>query len=127
MPLISMKPLHLTVMLASLSVMIAAPAAVEAQNPAAPQAAAHRQVTPNDTLTSPRVLPDGRVLFRLYAPKATDVFLRAEGPGSYGGQRMTRNEQGVWSYTSAPLSPDLYIYWYDVDGVNVVDPKNNQI
>jgi enterochelin esterase-like enzyme len=90
--------------------------------PAAPQGQAPR--TPNDTLSSPRVLPDGRVLFQLYAPKAAEVTVRSEGPGAYANQRMTRNEQGVWAYTSPVLAPDVYIYWYDVDGVAVVDPRN---
>ena len=32
-----------------------------------------RAPTPNDTLKSPEVLPDNHVVFRIYAPKATEV------------------------------------------------------
>ena len=34
-----------------------------------------RQPTPNDTLKSPEVMPDGRVAFRIYAPHASEVTL----------------------------------------------------
>ena len=36
-----------------------------------------------------------------------------------------RNEQGVWAVTDT-VPADLYIYWYDVDGVPTADPKNNR-
>jgi hypothetical protein len=36
------------------------------------------QPTPNDTLKSPEVLPDLRVVFRIYAPKASAVTLTGD-------------------------------------------------
>ena len=80
--------------------------------------------TPNDTLRSPVVAPDGRVTFQLYAPRATEVTLRTEGPAPFENQKLTRNAEGVWSATFGPVAPDLYIYWFDVDGVVVRDPRN---
>jgi enterochelin esterase family protein len=37
---------------------------------------------------------------------------------------MVRDESGVWSLTTEPLSPDLYTYFFVVDGVMVADPAN---
>jgi enterochelin esterase-like enzyme len=79
--------------------------------------------TPGDTLKSPVIGADGTVKFQLFAPKATAVSLRSEGPAPFAGQAMQRNEQGVWTL-SAAVPADLYIYWYDVDGVPVADPRN---
>ena len=39
-----------------------------------------RQPTPNDTLQSVRVLPDGKVLFQIYAPKARTVAVTGDLP-----------------------------------------------
>ena len=78
-----------------------------------------------DTLTSPIVAPDGRVTFQLYAPKASDVSLRTEGPAPFANQKLVKSDSGVWTLT-VQTPPDLYIYWYDVDGVPVADPRNNR-
>ena len=37
---------------------------------------------------------------------------------------MTRNEQGVWEYTSPVLRSELYNYNFIVDGVKICDPAN---
>jgi len=78
-----------------------------------------------DTLTSPVIGADGRVTFQLYAPKATEVLLRSEGPAPFANQPLAKGDSGVWKLT-AQVPADLYIYWYDVDGVPVVDPRNNR-
>ena len=64
--------------------------------------------TPNDTLKSVEVKPDRQVRFRIWAPKATEVKLHAEGPeatpgvtpqetGTYmAGVPLTKGDQGVW-------------------------------
>src|SRR4029450_11110706 len=44
-------------------------------SPHAAAQAPRREPTPNDTLKSPEVLPDNRVAFRIYAPKASEVSL----------------------------------------------------
>jgi len=81
--------------------------------------------TPGDTLKSPVVGENGRVTFQLYAPKATEVTLRSEGPAPFANQKLTQSEAGVWTL-STTVPADLYIYWYDVDGVPVADPRNNR-
>jgi enterochelin esterase family protein len=90
---------------------------------------APRQPTPNDTLKSPEVLPDHRVAFRIYAPKASEVTVSgdwiAQGLGT--GGKLEKDDQGVWSITVGPLAPDFYSYTFTVDGVRTVDPKNAMI
>jgi len=89
------------------------------------QAPAARPRRVQDTLTSPVVGADGRVTFQLYAPKASEVLLRSEGPAPFANQPLAKGDSGVWRLT-AQVPADLYIYWYDVDGVAVADPHNNR-
>jgi len=88
-----------------------------------------REPTPNDTLKSPEVLPDNRVAFRIYAPKADAVTIggdwMAQGLGKGGA--LTKDGEGVWSITAGPQPPDFYSYTFTVDGVRTVDPKNAMI
>ena len=86
-----------------------------------------RQPTPNDTLVSPEVLPDRRVAFRIYAPKASEVALRGDWMDGPGTAALTKDAQGVWSATVGPLRPDFYSYTLIVDGVRTLDPKNPTI
>jgi len=78
---------------------------------------------PRGAPRSPEILTDSRVTFRISAPKALEVTLN----GSWEGARdikMTKDEEGVWSVTVGPLSPELWGYWYLVDGVKALDPGN---
>jgi enterochelin esterase-like enzyme len=69
---------------------------------------------------SPEIAADRRVTFCLRAPNAREVFV--EG----AGQRleMQKNDQGVWSATTEPMTPDIYTYSFSVDGLNINDPSN---
>ena len=91
--------------------------------------APRRTPTPNDTLKSPEVLPDNRVAFRIYAPKASEVSVGgdwiAQGRGT--GGKLEKDDHGVWSITVGPLTPDFYSYTFTVDGVRTLDPKNAMI
>ncbi len=84
---------------------------------------------PPANLKSPEVLPDHRVTFRIFAPKATDVTVSgdwiAQGRGT--GGKLSKDANGVWSITVGPLVPDFYSYAFNVDGVRTVDPKNAMI
>jgi enterochelin esterase-like enzyme len=77
-------------------------------------------------ITSPDVLPDGRVTFRLLAPEATRVAVSGDWPG--GIERtttpMAKDGEGVWSATVGPLRPELWIYTFTVNGVTTLDPRN---
>src|SRR5262245_60331919 len=85
-----------------------------------------RDPTPNDTLKSPEALPDGRVAFRIYAPKASEVSVTGDwiSQGLGEGGNLKKDPQGVWSLTVGPLPPDFYSYIFSVDGVRTIDPKN---
>ncbi len=70
---------------------------------------------------SPEVHPDRSVTFRLVDPGATKVELGLEGADSVP---MTRDGNGVWSYTTGPLAPDIYGYSFNADGQTRLDPQN---
>jgi enterochelin esterase family protein len=72
-------------------------------------------------IVSPEVGKDGRVTFRLKAPNAKDVKLRCEGvPESL----LQKDDSGVWSFTTGPLEPDIYVYSFQVDGIRMIDLNN---
>ncbi len=95
-----------------------------AVSPRAPGQLPRREPTPNDTLVSPEVLSDRRVTFRIYAPKASEVTLRADWMEGFSSEKLTKDGQGVWSATVGPLVPEFYSYSFTVDGVKTLDPKN---
>lgn len=114
---VAMYYLHtfrLASLVALLTVLLVATPSSEAQ-------VSRRKATPNDELKSTEIADDGRVTFRVYAPKAEDVLIF----GDFGqGGPMTKDDQGVWSSTVGPLKPDYYGYVFVIDGVRTVDPKN---
>jgi enterochelin esterase-like enzyme len=75
-------------------------------------------------LVTPEVHPDNTVTFRYRAPNAQDVKLAREGTDPVA---MQKDDQGVWSVTTAPLPPDYYGYSYSVDGVRNLDPYNHML
>ena len=76
-------------------------------------------------VVSPEVQKDRRVTFRLSAPKASAVTV--SGDWEPGPKSMTKDDAGVWSYTTAPLEPAVYSYSFSVDGVPVPDPFNARV
>ena len=92
-----------------------------AQAPASP--------TPPDQLVSPEILPDHRVTFRIYAPKASEILLDGDWilQGRGTGGPLQKDDQGIWSITVGPLVPDFYTYALTVDGVRTMDPQNTTI
>jgi enterochelin esterase-like enzyme len=72
-------------------------------------------------LVSPEVHADNSVTFRFRAPSALDVKVEYEGAEPVP---MRKDEQGVWSVTTAPLAPDYYGYSFIADGVRLIDPEN---
>lgn len=75
---------------------------------------------------SPEVLADGRVIFRLLAPKATEVLVQGNWQGGRG-LPMTNDNSGVWSVTTPVLQPELWAYTFSVDGVRTLDPSNYNV
>jgi enterochelin esterase-like enzyme len=80
---------------------------------------------PGPQVSSPEVQEDGRVTFRILAPKAEAVLLRGTDiPDNPRGTPMTKGLEGVWELTLGPLEPGAYRYVFGVDDVSVVDPRN---
>src|SRR5215470_13245422 len=74
-------------------------------------------------LRSPDIHPDRTVTFRLLAPKASEVTLNGSWDGGTN-LKMTKDDAGIWSTTIGPLAPQLWGYWFMVDGVKALDPNN---
>jgi enterochelin esterase family protein len=74
---------------------------------------------------SPEVHPDGRVTFRVRAPRASEVTVRGEW--MRGPEKLAKEDSGVWSVTVGPIPPDIYSYSFSIDGATVLDPLNNRI
>jgi len=77
---------------------------------------------------SPEIHEDRTVSFTLNAPGAAEVkitgdWMPVEGwaPGS---EAMSKDEKGLWTYTTGALEPELYGYAFLVDGLRVNDPNN---
>jgi enterochelin esterase family protein len=79
-------------------------------------------------VVSPEVSADGKVTFRIVAPKATEVTLRGDWM-SGAPERLSKADgaDGLWSVTVGPLRPDFYSYAFTVDGVKTIDPRNAMI
>jgi enterochelin esterase family protein len=83
-------------------------------------------------VTSPELAADGRVTFRILAPKAQAVRLLGDIPSDGPtvpmqpptGRALTQGQEGVWDLTVGPLAPGSYRYNFNVDGVSVIDPRN---
>jgi len=72
-------------------------------------------------LVSPDVRPDRTIVFRFWAPKATEVQLSGDwmsGPPV----ALTKDAQGLWTITQGPLEPSIYQYSFLVDGARADDP-----
>src|SRR5437667_1241748 len=93
---------------------------VAQQPPTAPPAANAARPSP---VRSPEIHPDRTVTFRLLAPKATDVTLNGSWDAGTN-LKMAKDDAGIWSTTIGPLAPQLWGYWFIVDGVKALDPSN---
>ena len=76
-------------------------------------------------IVSPEVLSDGRVTFRLNAPKADEVLLTGEFLD--GNRKFEKGADGIWSVTVGPIEPEIYHYNFTIDGVRTIDPGNPQL
>ncbi|SEK34064.1 enterochelin esterase [Kosakonia sacchari] len=69
-----------------------------------------------------QVNADKSITFRLFAPGAKRVsVITGSTPDSYVSHDMSKDASGVWSWKSAALAPNLYEYYFDVDGFRSVD------
>ncbi|HEV8292204.1 MAG TPA: alpha/beta hydrolase-fold protein, partial [Tepidisphaeraceae bacterium] len=101
------------------------PAAKQSAAPTTRPTTAPTTRTARGNIVSPEILPDHRVTFRINAPKASDVLI--SGDFVQGGTKLTKGENGLWSVTVGPLTPDLYSYSFYVDSIKTIDISNPNI
>jgi len=81
-----------------------------------------------EEITSPEVHDDNTVTFRLNAPKAKEVKIMGDWmpvkEWTPVPEKMSKNENGIWTYTTDNLPSDLYSYSFIVDSLTVKDPNN---
>lgn len=83
---------------------------------------AQQNVNYRANIVSPLINEDGSVTFKLHAPLAQTVTVNGDWEGRTG--EMTKDSEGIWSYTTQKLPSDLYFYRFSVDGVRMPDPSN---
>jgi enterochelin esterase-like enzyme len=72
---------------------------------------------------SPEVHTDGSVTFRLVAPTLQKVEVHLDDASGMKRIAMTKDDSGLWSVTTAPLTPDIYSYTLGVEGGQIIDPN----
>ena len=69
--------------------------------------------------------------FRLMGPEVSSVAVTGSWMQGTGGApptaAMQQGEDGIWTYTTASLEPELYRYAFIVDGVRTIDPSNAHV
>jgi enterochelin esterase-like enzyme len=144
---------RLTVSLAAMAALASvATAQPPAPPPVAPAASQAGRGPARPAVVSPEVLPDARVVFRIYAPRAESVTLNASDipapaaaqagaqapppsaasavpPAAQApnGPVFTKSENGVWEATVGPIVPGAFRYVFQVDGVRTLDPVNTRV
>jgi enterochelin esterase family protein len=78
---------------------------------------------------SAEIAADGRLTFRVFAPRAQAVRLAGgDIPGlTPAAGAMTKAENGVWEVTVGPVPPGAYRYNFNIDGVATIDPRSSAI
>ena len=71
---------------------------------------------------SAQVNLDNTVTFRYLAPWAKGVKLSAQFEKELVA--MIKDSYGIWSVTVGPVKPDIYPYYFLVDGIQAMDPGN---
>ncbi len=81
-----------------------------------------------DDITSPRINDDKTVTFTIKAPNAAEVMISGDWmpPEGWlpGTDAMHKEEEGIWTYTTDTLEPELYSYSIIIDGFRALDPNN---
>ena len=78
---------------------------------------AQQQLGQRPRVKSPVINPDGSVTFNFYDPSAQRVSISGDFEEIRNKRlEMTKQENGIWTVTTAPLNPELYSYSLTVDG-----------
>jgi len=89
-----------------------------------PLATALYAQTAAEKVVSPEVHPDSRITFRIFAPKAESVTVNGDWMKLGSKEALAKGADGIWSATLGPLEPQVYLYSFNVDGMNIADPVN---
>jgi enterochelin esterase family protein len=73
-------------------------------------------------IISPEIHADNSVTFRLLAPLADSVSVT--GDFAQGHNKMTKDADDVWSFTTRTLPSELYTYAFTANGLQMNDPNN---
>jgi enterochelin esterase-like enzyme len=79
---------------------------------------------------SPEVYEDHTVIFRLKAPdvnKVTLVGTMFVGKDARKEVPFVKDDTGLWTCKIGPLDPNIYLYYFNIDGVKVIDPNNTYV
>lgn len=92
-------------------------------------ASAQEALWSGSKFASPVVNPNGSVTFNIRAPKAHIVTVQgdmvaATKQNPFRLAQMQEGKNGLWSYTTPQLEPELYSYCFNVDGQRTLDPAN---
>ena len=69
-----------------------------------------------------QVNADKSITYRLFAPDARRVsVVTGTTPDTFVSHDMAKADHGVWTWKSEPMKPNLYEYYFDVDGFRSVD------
>jgi enterochelin esterase-like enzyme len=83
-------------------------------------------VPPPPPLRSHEVHPDRTITFRFKdSPSSNKIELNLEGVAK--PIPMTKGADGIWTYTTQPLAPEIYGYSFLVGGEPRIDPENHLV
>lgn len=95
-------------------------------------------LTASAQITSPKINPDRSVTFSFYVPEADDVVLKGDvlpvkfklktfvtTISKYEEIKLKPQGDSIWSVTIPELDPDMYLYYYEVDGEEDGDSLDN--
>ena len=90
-------------------------------------------------IVSPVINADQSVTFTVYAPRAENVFVKGSFAekvfqirtkvGAFGRDKKYRMERNgdVWTFTTAPLSSEMYTYLFQIDDCDTIDVANTNV
>ena len=93
--------------------------AVPAQKPPS------KSTPPPPPLLSHELHPDRSVTFRFKDLSAAEVKLKLDGVAE--PILMVKGPDGIWSYTTPPLAPEIYFYSFLAGDESRIDPENHRI
>ena len=74
---------------------------------------------------SHEVHANGSITFRYLDPSASTVLVHLDGVDK--PLALEKGRDGIWSVVTAPLSPEIYGYGFEVDGRSQLDPRNSAV